>query len=953
MPRSFSSGPLSSPSSSPTPPRQRASPPPQSNLDPAGLDSGSELSELTEDEQDSSETKSKTNVRKQPTRRTRRSIIPDQMWGWYKKKSLSDEKPKHSEPPDSSTDPDHRNGVDNQSKSVDGEDDPDDAPDSPQEPHDQPQPPPANSANKPSNDLNSDSEPDQPEPTQPKIRKSVSPEEDSDSASEASDVADEDDGEGERTESEEEDEQGNEDNFPAEIVTPEEPETPNPELADDTNNMEVDIVPVAPAANVAASSIMAGNTVIDTPSPPSSAFGSRSPSPLPSKVEKTKRAASPGKDVPEASVPPEDPDAPADEEECDPELEAEMQPAHRAEALDVLATIELKFALLREKLYVEKMEALAWEEALVAGGIHPELIHLDEELSKRRDKRLELASRRRTYEVNDATKRKRTAENAVWSWWKYERDELQVEILSETNRKRRRLERERRALERPQPIRRIPHLPPELPPPVTLRDITRNMAYAYAPGHMLGMTGAYPSLTMLSGIDVEGDLEFLNQNRRGWDIHRGPGNLQMMHHHPFESYGPVMDNVPGYGILPPGQQPSTSSAIPNYQTPPHPYNQPPPQQQYPIHSHSGRDRVGERDRGRDGDREREGDRDRQLPTDPTLPYPSSFAPPRSITPVHVNANGVLKATNGWMSGPGVIPVDERIPPAKEPRRERDREEARANREERERERERQREQREREGLDRERNHQLHLMQQQQQQRHQQQQPNGPAPSQQQHHPHHHHHHVVHHHHQMPPPSQSSYNHTQPGYLSPRRVSRDLEYSRPRSNPPLPTEVIDLSSSSGPSKRSVVNVSPVLPSGRDQREREKEREREQRERAEREREIHEQNPRMPPPNHTRPSPRNTPSIGPEPSRLPQLPLPGANVDRGRDRERDRDRDKERDRERDRTMPPFVIPPSQATQAHFSTTPDTIPKAMRDVRDIRERMEPGPGLPGPEELMMPIG
>jgi hypothetical protein len=90
------------------------------------------------------------------------------------------------------------------------------------------------------------------------------------------------------------------------------------------------------------------------------------------------------------------------------------------------------------------------------------------------------------------------------------------------------------------------------------------MAYAYAPGHMLGMTGAYPSLTMLSGIDVEGDLEFLNQNRRGWDMHRGPGNLQMLHHHPFESYGPMMDNVPGYGILPPGQQPSTSSAVPNY-----------------------------------------------------------------------------------------------------------------------------------------------------------------------------------------------------------------------------------------------------------------------------------------------------------------------------------------------------------------------------------------------------
>lgn len=483
-------------------------------------------------------------------------------------------------------------------------------------------------------------------------------------------------------------------------------------------------------------------------------------------------------------------------------------------------------------------------------------------------------------------------------------------------------------------VRRIPHLPPELPPPITLRDLTRNMAYAYAPGHMLGITGAYPSLTMLSGVDVEGDLEFLNQNRRGWDMHRGPGNLQMLPHHPFESYGPVIENS-GYGILPPGQQPSTSSVVPNYPTPPHPYNQPPPQQ-HPIPGYGGRER--------DRDRERERERDRQFAADS---HPSNFAPPRSISPVHVNANGVMKATNGWMLGPGVIPADERIPTAKESRREREREEVRAERE---------REQREREGLDRERNHQLHLVQQQQQhpqqqqqQRHQQQQPGGPSPLQ--HHSHHHHHHVVHHHHHpMPPPS---YNHNQPGYLSPRRVSRDLEYSRPRSNPPPPpTEVIDLNNSSGSGKRSVVNVSPVLASGRDQRERERDREREQRER-ERAREIHEQSPRVLPLNHTRPSSGNGPNIGPgttEHPRLPPLPLPNPNVDRDRDRERERERDRERETDRDRMMTPFVIPPSPATQAHFSTTPDTVPKAMRDVR---ERRDPGPGLPGPEELMMSIG
>ena len=578
-------------------------------------------------------------------------------------------------------------------------------------------------------------------------------------------------------------------------------------------------------------------------------------------------------------------------------------------------------------------------------------------------------------------KRKRAAENAVWSWWK-----VLVCLNTRTFRLTRPAARTRRTSSRNAlgnkqkakaigtraqssgataaqyvihvvcssfydlswnftSVRRIPHIPPELPPPITLRDLTRNMAYAYAPGHMLGMTGAYPSLTMLSGIDVEGDLEFLNQNRRGWDMHRGPTNLQMLHHHPFESYGPVMDNVPGYGILPPGQQPSTSSAVPGYSAPPHPYNQP-PQQQHLIPGHTGRDRDRERDR----ERERERERDRQFAADPTLPHPSNFAPPRSISPVHVNANGVLKATNGWMTGPGVIPADERIPTGKESRREREREEARANREEREREREREREQREKEGLDRERNHQLHLMQQQQQ-RHQQQQPGGPTPSQQQHHSHHHHHHVVHHHHPMPPPPPSSYNHNPPGYpnhgnLSPRRVARDLEYSRPRSNPPLSTEVIDLNSSSGPNKRPMVNVSPVLSSGRDQRERERERERER----DREREIHEQNSRMPPMVHTRPSSRNAPSLGPGMAEHPRLPpISSSNVDRDRERERDRDRDRERERER---MTPFVIPPSQATQAHFSTTPDVVPKVVREVRDVRERREPGPGLPAPEELMMPI-
>jgi hypothetical protein len=106
---------------------------------------------------------------------------------------------------------------------------------------------------------------------------------------------------------------------------------------------------------------------------------------------------------------------------------------------------------------------------LLYTGKHPELIYLQAELLKRRDKRLELASRKRSYEVANVTKRRKADEGATWSWWKvgwccnrrtallltkgpqFSRDELQTDMISETNRKRRRMERDRRALERPQP----------------------------------------------------------------------------------------------------------------------------------------------------------------------------------------------------------------------------------------------------------------------------------------------------------------------------------------------------------------------------------------------------------------------------------------------------------------------------------------------------------------------
>ena len=44
--------------------------------------------------------------------------------------------------------------------------------------------------------------------------------------------------------------------------------------------------------------------------------------------------------------------------------------------------------------------------------------HLQKEMTKRRDKRLELASRKRSYEDTNAMKRRKADEDGVWSWWK-------------------------------------------------------------------------------------------------------------------------------------------------------------------------------------------------------------------------------------------------------------------------------------------------------------------------------------------------------------------------------------------------------------------------------------------------------------------------------------------------------------------------------------------------------
>ncbi|KAH9931475.1 uncharacterized protein B0H18DRAFT_1116280 [Fomitopsis serialis] len=664
--------PLSSPSPSPPPPEETRSASGSNNGGPAALDSGSELSELTEEEQEeNSKAEVRNSSRPRDSKRKRSNLLPPPMWDWAYKNNKKTEKgdwrtrlveeeeeeeqsgPAKAMEEEEDDEQDRSNDDDDPDRAVphevesDGEDEREDDDDEP----------PAHA---------SDAEALEPLPDDPLENEDATDEED----------VDEDDAEldgavsrsnsraashkgapsPELTDDENaDDEEAGDDPVEDDAPVPEsdaedeprasaalEPATPldaPPPVLDDENAalMDVDqIVPppplVAPTPHTAAaSSIMAGSTVVAppsrSPSTSSSASGSpsssRSPSPdadadAPSDREpepehdvkgsrpsrkrrtrargrKTRAEAAADRDLDAdgdadqaAGADGEDGDvgdveeADLDSPELEMELESDLQPAHRAEALDVLATIELKFALLRERLYVEKMEALAWEEALVAEGTHPEMLHLNEELLKRRDKRLELASRRRDFEVLNVMKRRKLDEDGVWSWWKAERDDLQTEMISETNRKRRKLERERRALERPLPERRIPEPPQEARAPPTLREIVKSYPFGVAssgqaPRHKDRVSPgplAYPQLSALPLTDVARDLEFLFQHRRGaggFDPHRQMMNPALGAPVPQFDYPMNMAMVNG---------PSASNRFgpgqPGFQHPHYPEMQPPP-----------------------------------------------------------------------------------------------------------------------------------------------------------------------------------------------------------------------------------------------------------------------------------------------------------------------------------------------------------------------------------------
>ena len=153
-----------------------------------------------------------------------------------------------------------------------------------------------------------------------------------------------------------------------------------------------------------------------------------------------------GEQDPEQPVDDDD-DAEDGDEALEADAEGDLHTPQREEALTMLAEIEVKFAILRERLYLDKMEETAQEEATILNETHPELLHFLSVLSERKERRLALATKRRQHEEQFIRKRRKDDEESVWSWWRVQMNDLRDTMVAEANGKRRRLEREKRSLE--------------------------------------------------------------------------------------------------------------------------------------------------------------------------------------------------------------------------------------------------------------------------------------------------------------------------------------------------------------------------------------------------------------------------------------------------------------------------------------------------------------------------
>lgn len=127
---------------------------------------------------------------------------------------------------------------------------------------------------------------------------------------------------------------------------------------------------------------------------------------------------------------------------------------HRQEALEQLTRIELGFVMLRQRLYAERIEELEREANMIHQGTHPEIQMLHTLIDLRKEKRLRYLGMWLQCRLREHERRAQAEEKIAWVNWRDRAASLRRDMMGEMDRKRRKLEREKRMLDAPQPMRR-------------------------------------------------------------------------------------------------------------------------------------------------------------------------------------------------------------------------------------------------------------------------------------------------------------------------------------------------------------------------------------------------------------------------------------------------------------------------------------------------------------------
>ncbi|SPO29170.1 uncharacterized protein UTRI_06119 [Ustilago trichophora] len=258
-----------------------------------------------------------------------------------------------------------------------------------------------------------------------------------------------------------------------------------------------------------------------------------------------------------------------DAAEHDEDTSTDEAAIRRQEAMEALTKIEIGFAMLRDRLYVERLQEISKEGDMILDGTHPELLHLTKAIEMRRQRRTQLVEMWFEQQEQQYERVAKAEEFAAWSIWRSSCASLRRDMMDEFSRKRRRLDREKRTLDAPRPARRHQifetelvrnpdrlHIP--LEPSMTAEEAERGEANGNKSGRKASAKRkalareieagdefvAYPDLKGLAEADVMMDIEQMGIRPVGvppgmYDPFYGPPvGLEFQNPDVYAMYGP-------------------------------------------------------------------------------------------------------------------------------------------------------------------------------------------------------------------------------------------------------------------------------------------------------------------------------------------------------------------------------------------------------------------------------